>query len=259
LGKIVEGVIIKGYNKKMRRDISQLAPSLSVECKEIILGSLLGEGSLKINKRYKNARFSFRHSRKYQDYFLWKVERLKEISGKKCWWIQKDGKLKYQSLALPELTEIYNFCSKRGRFKVRRRWLNLLTPRALAVWWMDDGSLVKNSRQGVFCTDRFSLKEQKILARYLYKVWKIRVKIGKSEKGYYRLWIRSTEMLKKFLRVILPYITVESMLPKVILLYKDSQLQQRWISELERLSKFSPEIILHHLAQKKAKWKEFRE
>jgi hypothetical protein len=243
----------------MKRDILKLAPSLSVECKEIILGSLLGDGSLKISKKYKNARFSFRHSIKYNDYFFWKAERLKEISGKKYYWIQKDGKLRYQSLALPELTEIYNFASKKGKLKVRRRWLNLLTPRALAVWWMDDGALVKNSRQGVFCTDKFSFKEQKILSRYLWKVWKIRVRIGKSEKGYYRLWIRSTEMLKKFLRIILPYIPVESMLPKVILLYKNSQLQQRWISEIKRLSKFSLKTILNHLAQKKAKWKNFRE
>lgn len=247
-----------GIIEKMKRDISQLAPSLSVECKEIILGSLLGDGSLKISRGYQNARFSFRHSEKYKDYFFWKVERLKEISGEKCWWRQRDGRLRYQSLALPELTEIYKFCSKRGKFKVRRRWLNLLTPRALAVWWMDDGSLVKNSRQGVFCTDKFTLKEQKVLARYLYKVWKIRVKIGKSKRGYYRLWIRSTEMLKKFLRIILPYVEVESMLPKVILLYKDSQLQKRWTSEVARLTKFPLETIERYLAQKKAKWKNFR-
>ena len=243
----------------MRRDISKLAPSLSVECKEIILGSLLGDGSLKINEEYKNARFSFRHSIKYKDYFFWKVKNLKEISGKRCYWLQRDGKLRYQSLALPELTEIYNFCSKGGKFKVRRRWLNLLTPRALAVWWMDDGSLVKNSRQGVFCTDKFTEKEQRVLARYLLKVWKIRVRIGKSEKGYYRIWLRSTEMLKKFLKIILPYVEVESMLPKIILLYKDSQLQQRWISEVARLTKFPLETIEHHLAQKRAKWKNFRE
>ena len=113
--------------------------------------------------------------------------------------------------------------------------------------------------QGVFCTDKFSLKEQKILARYLFKVWKIRVKIGKSKRGYYRLWIRSTETLKKFLKIILPYVEVESMLPKVTLLYKDSQLQKRWISEVARLTKFPLKTIEHHLAQKRAKWKNFRE
>lgn len=245
----------------MRRDISQLSPSLSVRAKEIILGSLLGDDSLKINHKYRNARFSFRHSIKNKSYFFWKVKELKEISGKKCWWLQEDGKYRYQSLALDSLTEIYNFVCKKGKFEVRRRWLNLLTPISLMIWWLDDGSLIKNSRQGVFCTDSFSLKEQKILARYLYKVWGIRVKIGKTKRkeGRYRLFIHSTEMLMKFLRIILPHLPVKEMLPKVLLLYRDSQLQERWISEVAQLTKFDLKTIKDYLVQKRAKWKNFRE
>lgn len=240
------------------RNLSQIAPSLSHQCKEIILGSLLGDGSLRIQKSYKNARFSFRHSLLQKDYFFWKVEKLKEISGDKCWWEQKDGKLRYQSLATKELTEIFHLTHQKNNLRIRRKWLNLLTPLSLMIWWLDDGSLIKNSRQGVFCTDSFDLESQKLLARYLYKVPKIRVKIGKSGI-YYRLWIRSTETLKRFLEIILPYIPVESMLPKVLLLYKDSQLQQRWISKIIQTTKFSEEIVNRYLAQKKAKWKIFRE
>lgn len=244
----------------MRRDLSQFVPSLSVRAKEIIFGSLLGDGSIEINKNYHNARFSFGHSVKNKSYFFWKVKELKEISGKNCWWLQRDGKYRYQSKAMEELTEIFNFVQRKGKFKIRRRWLNLLTPLSLTVWWCDDGSLIRNSRQGVFCTDKFSLKEQKILARYLYKVWGIRVKIGKTKRkrGYYRLYIRSTEMLKKFLRLILPHLPVKEMLLKTILLYRDSQLQERWISEVIQLSKFPRETIEYYLAQKKAKWKDFR-
>lgn len=245
----------------MRRVLSQLSSSLSVRVKEIILGSLLGDGSLKINHKYRNARFTFRHSVMNKSYFFWKVKELKEISSKNCWWLQKDEKYRYQSLALKELTEIYNFVYRKGKLEVRRKWLNLLTPRALMVWWLDDGSLIKNSRQGVFCTDNFSLKEQQILARYLYKIWRIQVKIGRTKRkgGKYRLFIHSTEMLKRFLRIILPYLPVEEMLPKVILLYHDSQLQQRWISEVAQLSKFNLKIIEHYFALKRAKWDNFRE
>lgn len=242
------------------RTLSQIAPSLSDRCKEIILGMLLGDGSLKIERPYKNARFSFRHSSKYRNYFFWKVKELKEISGEKCWWEGKDKKLKYQSLALPSLTEIFKLTHKKRSLRIRRKWLNLMTPLSLAVWWMDDGSLIKNSRQGVFCTDAFDLKSQKVLARYLYKVWKIKVKIGKTKRkrGYYRLFIRSTEMLKKFLEIILPHIPVEEMLPKVILLYKDSELQQRWISKIIHLSRFPRSVILAEYEKKRAKWKNFR-
>ncbi|PIR02174.1 MAG: hypothetical protein COV62_02125, partial [Candidatus Nealsonbacteria bacterium CG11_big_fil_rev_8_21_14_0_20_35_11] len=51
---------------------------LSKNCKEIILGSLLGDGSLRIHKSYKNARFSFRHSVNQKEYFFWKAGQLKE-------------------------------------------------------------------------------------------------------------------------------------------------------------------------------------
>ncbi len=245
--------------------------SLSDRCREVILGTLLGDGSLKVNRGYKNARLSFRHSINQKEYFFWKVNILQEICSPKFFWEQpvekeeKGGsKLRFQSAALPELTEIHHLITKRGKMRVGRKWLNQLTPLSLAVWWMDDGSLVVNSRRGVFCTDSFSYEEQKIIARYLQVVWKIKTQIGshkdkKSGTQFYRLWIRSTEELKKLLRVILPYVEVEQMLPKVLLLYKDSELQQRWISEVEQATGFSQEILKRYVEEKKAKWKAFRE
>jgi len=96
-------------------------------------------------------------------------------------------------------------------------------------------------------------------------VWDINVHIGKitrkwmgKEKVYYRLWIRSSEELKKFLRIILPQIKVAEMLPKVLIIYKDHDLQQRWISEVVRLTDFSQLIIERYVTKKKKKWKIFR-
>ena len=244
---------------------------LSDQCKEIILGSLLGDGSLRIHKPYKNARFSFRHSIHQKEYFFWKVSKLKEISGESNVWEQKaDGlggkKIRYQSLALESLTELYRLTHKNDRIIIKRKWLNKLTPISLAVWWLDDGSIIANGRKGVFCTDSFSLKDQKLLAQYLYRVWRLKVSIGKivrerngERKEYYRLWIRSSEEFKKFLRIILPYIPVASMLPKVLILYKDSELQQRWISEIKNSTKFSLLEINKYLSEKKSRWKDFRE
>lgn len=241
---------------------------LSDLSKEIILGSLLGDGSLKIHKPYKNARFSFRHSIHQKEYFWWKVKQLKEISSEQCVWEQKaDGfgaiKLRYQSLALESLTNLYHLTNRHNKIYMRRKWLNMMTPLSLAIWWMDEGSLIANSRKGVFCTDGFSLENVKTLSKYLKVVWKIQTHVGKisltgRRSQQYRLWMRSTEELKKFLRIILPYIPAASMLPKVILLYKDSQLQQRWISEVSGLTLFSQEVIERYLAEKRAKWKLFR-
>ena len=243
---------------------------LSDQCREVILGSLLGDGSLKINKSYKNARFSFRHSLQQREYFFWKVSQLKEISSESCWWEQEKnstgGKmLRYQSIVSEKLTELYRETHEKNRLVIKRKWLNQLTSRSLAIWWLDDGSLITNGRRGVFCTDPFTYKEQKILAQYLLKVWSVKVAIGKikriyegKEYEYYRLWIRSSEELKKFLRLILPHMNVHSMLPKVLLLYRDSQLQQRWISEVSHITGFSEELIQQCIVEKKARWKMFR-
>ena len=50
---------------------------------------------------------------------------------------------------------------------------------------------------------------------------------------------------------------IEQMLPKVILLYKDSNLQQRWISEVNQSTIFSKEIIEKYISEKKNKWKKY--
>ncbi len=235
------------------------------------MGSLLGDGSLKINKPYRNARFSFRHSVSQKEYFFWKTRLLKEISGKSFFWEQESNSLggkmlRYQSATSQALTTLYHLTHKRNRLVIRRKWLNMMTPLSLAVWWFDDGSIIANGRRGVICTVSFSYKEEKILTQYLEKIWKIKARIGKitrrrdkKETHYCRLWFRSTEELKKFLRLILPHAKTASMLPKVLLLYKDSQLQQRWISEASQLTGFSRKIIEQCLVEKKIKWKNFRE
>jgi hypothetical protein len=243
---------------------------LSENYKAIILGSILGDGSLKIHPPYQNARFSFRHSIRQKEYFFWKVGKLKEISGTLNHWFQKaDGyggeKLRYQSRAIESLTELYRLTHNGGRIKIRRRWLNQLTPLSLAIWWLDDGSLIVNSRRGVLCTDPFSYDEQELLQKYLSVVWGVRVHIAKTARirdekrtEYYRLWFRSSEELQKFLRLVLPYVKVASMLPKVLLLYKNPELQQRWISEVCKLTGFSQSMVERAVREKKAKWKTFR-
>jgi len=194
--------------------MTQIDKPLSDRSKEIILGSLLGDGSLKIHKPYVNARYAFRHSITQKEYFYWKTKELAEIASEKHTWLQsKDGKdgygqakLRFQSRALPTLTELYQLTHKKGqqgKIRIRRKWLNLLTPLSLTVWWLDDGSLVSDTRQGVFCTDGFSHDEVRLLDRYMKKVWGITTGISQvKDKDQYRLWIRSTDSLQKFLQTI---------------------------------------------------------
>lgn len=213
--------------------------SLSPSCKTIILGSILGDGSLKLYKPYKNARFWIRHSWIQHEYWLWKVQQLSEIQTSKSNQVQlptgysSHKKLLFQSSAKKELTQIYNITYKKNRIRIRRTWLNHMSPLSLAIWWLDDGSIIGNGKRGVLCTDGFSEKEVGTLQRYLAVVWKIEVQLGilnrnlggKSKK-YFRLYFNTTS-LKSFFRIIMPCIPVPSMIYKYCLLYKDTELQQR--------------------------------
>lgn len=246
--------------------MKQLIP-LSSRARAIIFGGLLGDGSLKLHANYRNARFSFRHSAKQRNYFLWKASELKEIAGKQSVWVQgkdkPDGwggeKLRFQSSALPALTEIFKLTHRGGKFQIRRKWLNQLTPLSLATWWMDDGSLVSNSRKGVLCTDGFSAVAVQLLSKYLKKVWQIETSIHEvAHRGQYRLHLRSTEQVKRLLKIILPHIFVQDMLAKVLLLYKDSQLQQRWISEVVQLTGFPHFVVMAEYEKKKARSNYYR-
>lgn len=245
---------------------------LSDLVRAVILGTLLGDGSLKVQNKYSNANLQIRHSETQKDYLLWKAEILKEIASDKSVNVQKaDGysknqKWRFVSRRLPSLTDLHMLTHKKNKLHIRRKWLNQMTPLSLAVWWLDDGSLIGyGGRKGVFCTDGFDKEAVKTLARYLKVVWHIRTIVApitreynEEKRQYWRIWIRSQEELKKFLRLILPYIPVPSMLRKTIILYKDSQFQQRWISEIIHLSRFSRSVILNEYEKKRALWKDYR-
>ena len=48
------------------------------------------------------------------------------------------------------------------------------------------------------------------------------------------------------------------MLYKILLTYKDSQIQERWISELEQIGNFSKQELEKALFDKKSKSKQFQ-
>jgi hypothetical protein len=239
-----------------RKKLQQV--SLSDDCKSIIYGTLLGDGCLQKTKGYQNARLSIRHSFVQVDYFHWKVDKLREIASPKS--VQKQApaglsqqiKLLFQSRACPELSAIQSITHLNNRLRIQRRWCNHLTPLSLAIWWCDDGSIISNGRKGVLCTDGFDETSVRLLANYLQTVWGIYVHVGAikrdrkdghySKSHYYRLWF-GTEELKKWLRIIMPHLPVASMLYKVIIVYKNSLFQERWISELKlALPRFENQI-----------------
>lgn len=241
---------------------------LSDKCKSVLLGSLLGDGSLKKESGYKNLRFKMRHSENQKDYFEWKCSLLQEISTPKS--VQKqepDGystahKLLFKSGARSELTELWKIvCNNTNTMVINRHWLNHMTPMSLAVWWFDDGSLTASWRKGVFCTDNFPEQACKILAQYLQNVWNINCRVRpikrvKNDKNsytrelYYRLWLNNEE-LRKLFDLVLPFAATRFSVNKCLLIYKDSDFQQRWISKMKGLLPLEGIVFLNLLLEEK--------
>jgi hypothetical protein len=248
-----------------RKRLSKL--NMSTDCLEVLLGTCLGDGSLQILKKYVNARFSMRHAIQYKDWFNWKVKILQELAADKAVHIQQPSKdsygktpiLRFQTLVNPELTVIHSIITKKNHVHIKRAWLNHLTPLSLMCWWLDDGCLQVNWRQGMICCENYSKKEQKILVIYLNTVWHVKARVvqwtitqkdsnKKVIKRYlaHRIKMGAIET-KKFFRIIMPYIPCKNMINKVCIRHLDSKLQQRWISELKTaLPQFSLAIDLYY-------------
>jgi hypothetical protein len=120
-------------------------PDLTPLQEEILLGSLLGDGHMHPTST-ESARFMERHSLAQEDYLKWKVAHLapfvsstypetKTVNGKVYPLVGA------ATHSCPQLRPLYDlFYTTRGRV-FPKDLHERITPLALAVWYMDDGSL----------------------------------------------------------------------------------------------------------------------
>ncbi len=198
---------------------------LSENCKAIILGSLLGNGSLIILKGNINAHLNIKLIN--DDHHNWLKKNLKEIS-----YLDSLKKKDYNSICAQSLTEIYNITYYKNKLKLKRCWLNHLTELSLFIWCLDSINII-NGKEGRIYTN-YDKKSAEILKNYLNIVWKIKVKletIKSNDSFYINLFFDEYEFLK-FLNIISPFISHNFMINK-FLQYKNKYIQQRWISNFK--------------------------
>ena len=159
--------------------------SLAQFQKSLIIGTILGDGYLRIVPGRKNAFLEINHSFSQKEYVDWKFEKLKNIcnSGpiaRKC----NGNRIAYRfyTKQYPELTEIYNYFYKDGEKIVPD---NLkLDALALSVWFMDDGS--KCGKSNFYLnTQQFSKDNQIKLLNCLEKL-DLKANLNK-DKIYFRI------------------------------------------------------------------------
>lgn len=173
------------------------APSREGEnIKEILFGSILGDGKIEMAPRAVNARFGFIQSEEKKEYFLFVLDKLSTLCSAKyreySYFDKRTGKtyksLNFWTRALPIITELYNiFYFTPEKVKVVPNDLSLLSPLALAHWIAQDGS--RGTSRGLYiCTDSFTQEDVKRLADYISNRYKLSCSIHKAN-GRYRIYI----------------------------------------------------------------------
>ena len=181
--------------------------------RSIIVGSLSGDGYMRIIPDRKNAFLEINHSLRAKDYVDFKFEKLKRIcksSPKERKTNEDRHAYRFFTKQHKDLTILYNLFYKNNR-KVIPKNLEL-DPISIAIWYMDDGS--KSRDKDVYLnTQQFSLSDQKTLLHYLRK-FGVKARLNKDKK-YYRIRILK-ESIKTFMDIIKPYV-VFSMRYKLVM------------------------------------------
>ena len=212
----------KHWQKKWILIKNQVA--ISSMQRSFIIGSLLGDGTMRMGKGAINANFKVEQGVVQKDYVFWKYEILKslvftepKISYRynpekeiypKSWW--------FRTIRHPLLTQIYDTFYIRDGYKTGRKIIpeniiDLLDSFGLAVWIMDDGSYNK----GVIdiSTYSFLLPEIKLLQEILKKKFNVEFRYYKDRDKGYRMYCNMKET-KKLIQTIKPYI-IPSMMYKI--------------------------------------------
>lgn len=136
----------------------------------VIVGSLLGDGYIRKMPGRKDAFLEINHSATQREYVDWKYSILKNVSGS----MPKErngngGRVAYRfyTRQSPDITALMDVWYAKGRKRIPK---NIAIDRtAFAVWFMDDGSMCRES-DVYLNTQQFDLVDQKVLLGLLRRM-----------------------------------------------------------------------------------------
>jgi recombination protein RecA len=184
---------------------------------QLILGSLMGDGNLSPNRKGRSGtRFRMGHGVKQAAYLDWKASLLENIPHSRT--VNAKGAVFADFTPLSELGELHEAVYF-GDGKKHLGWdyLKSLTPLALAVWYMDDGSFTVRSK-GVqartaggtgrieICVEAMSPGTRDRLVSYLRDTHGLEVKLISRGARQVSVLQFSTAASAKFQKLIAPYV-----------------------------------------------------
>ena len=192
----------------------------------VLIGSILGDTHLERRERGIGTRVIFEQCNRNVEYIMWfhkffssrgycSLSKPKLITR-----IKKDNKIFFQyrvtSYTFTSLNWLhdmfYNITNDKYVKIIPQQLEKYLTPLALAIWFMDDGS--KIGKTVTIATNCFQVSDLEFLCKLLKNKYKLEASIQKSglNKGHI-LYIKK-KSLNKFIEIVKPYI-LPSMLYKL--------------------------------------------
>lgn len=190
---------------------------------DVIIGSLLGDARLEcrsIGLRHPiTARLRVHHGEKQKDYVLWKYAILENLVSKEPREISWDNPKRglhevswyFHTKSFREFGILHSYFYKNGVKIFPENIFEMLTPRMLAVWFMDDGSNTFESY--TLNTHGFSTEEQKLIANFFRRCYGIHATIVK-DRTKQKLYIGRNDY-DRFRTIVKPYI-IPSMIYKIV-------------------------------------------
>ena len=228
IGKTSVERYLKGYKIKIRNSkegqrlrLKQdgkfggyIKERLNSKQKQLLIGTLLGDGTLYLSKRNTNARLKIQRSEKDKGYVEFKHSIFKNfVTGKiirETKFNQKTRK-HYSSLLFittthPEFTKFYKLFYQKKKKVVTDEILSKLTPLGLAVWIMDDGYYNKVHKYIDLYTMNYTYREHLMMQNWFKRRYGVFPKIDyhkQADKYYLRFNLLDT---RKLVKIITPHI-----------------------------------------------------
>lgn len=197
------------YNGR-KYDILRQTPINSIQ-KQLIVGTLLGDGCLTKHSKNGNFCLSISQCEKQAQFFHWKIAMMDPfING---WYRSVDKRrnsvmLQTKTITHQDLNMFGNMFYDHNRIKHVPDNLDIyLTPLALAIWIMDDGHLNAGVNMRI-CSLSFSKEENEKLQSYLKRCFDLNSKVmevKKYSKSYYQLTLNK-ENTQKLSDIIRPHV-----------------------------------------------------
>lgn len=180
--------------------------------REIIIGSILGDGGVYVRKGYPRAYYTVKQSSKYSEYVEWLFSELKNLCPSEIKRRKDNGQLYFYSSPSEYLTKAQLLFYKNRIKKVPENIREILkSPLSLAVWFMDDGTLDYRPKDHCafhLCTNCFSKEDTQILIDTLNENFGIVASLHYTlcrGKRHSRIYI-GAKGRDRFIKLVSPYI-----------------------------------------------------